>query len=29
MAPFRWPEALHELALAKEVAKHNPEKADE
>ena len=24
MAPFRWPEARHELALAKEVAQHNP-----
>ena len=29
MAPFRWPEARHELALAKEVAQHNPEKPDE
>ena len=26
MAPFRWPEARHELALAKEVARRNPEK---
>ncbi|XP_074633307.1 uncharacterized protein LOC141892071 isoform X2 [Acropora palmata] len=29
MAPFRWPEARHELALAKEVAQHSPEKPDE
>lgn len=29
MAPFRWPEARHKLALAKEVAQHNPEKPDE
>ena len=29
MAPFRWPEARHELTLAKEVAEHNPEKSDE
>ena len=29
MAPFRWPEARPELALAKEVAQHNPEKPDE
>lgn len=29
MAPFRWPEARHELALSKEVAQHNPEKPDE
>ena len=29
MAPFCWPEARHELALAKEVAQHNPEKPDE
>ena len=29
MAPFRWPEARHELALAEEVAQHNPEKPDE
>lgn len=29
MAPFRWPEARHELALAKEVAQHNPERPDE
>ena len=29
MAPLRWPETRHELALAKEVAQHNPEKPDE
>ena len=29
MAPFRWPEARHELALAREVARLNPEKPDE
>ena len=29
MAPFRWPEARHELALAKEVAQHSPENPDE
>ena len=29
MAPFRWPEARHELPLAKEVAQHNSEKPDD
>ena len=29
MAPFRWPEARHELALAKELAQYNSEKPDE
>ena len=29
MAPFRWPEMKHELALAKEVAKYFPEKPQE
>ena len=29
MAPFRWPEPRHELALAKEEAQHNPEKPNE
>ena len=29
MAPFHCPVARHELALAKEVAQHNPEKPDE
>lgn len=29
MAPFRWPEARHELVLAREVAQHTPEKPDE
>jgi len=29
MAPFRWPESKHELALAREVAKYFPEKPQE
>ena len=29
MAPFRWPDVKHELALAKEVAKYFPEKPQE
>ena len=29
MAPFRWPESRHELASAKEVAQHMPEKPHE
>lgn len=29
MAPFRWPENKHELALAREVAKYFPEKPQE
>ena len=29
MAPFRWPEMKHELALAKEVAKYFPKKPQE
>ena len=29
MALFHWPEARHELALAKQVAQHNPQKPDE
>lgn len=29
MAPFRWPEMKHELALPKEVVKYLPEKPQE
>jgi hypothetical protein len=29
MAPFRWKESRHELALATEVAQHMPEKPHE
>ena len=29
MAPFRWPETYHDLALAKEVAQYMPEKPQE
>ena len=29
MAPFRWPDVKHDLALAKEVAKYCPETPQE
>ena len=29
MAPFRWPEMKHEVALVEEVAKYFPEKTQE